>query len=182
MNVNFIKEIIPHTENNNLLVLINQIQSKHAVNFLLKSLFGKKIVLVTFTSPKKKFLDIFENNNFFIIDAYSNEKSEGEHFISLKNSNDLVQIQIAIKKAIQKIGNAIIIFDSLNILSIYNSPKDLGKFFHIFSNKMKLSNNSCIFFATENSVDDKTLDFAKQFFDKTFDFTKVAAYTIESKK
>lgn len=70
----------------------------------------------------------------------------------------------------------------MNTLSIYNSSKEIGKFIHIFSNKMKLSENNCIFIITKSSIDSEILDYAKQFCDQTFDFTQIATYTIENKK
>ncbi|MDD3084186.1 MAG: hypothetical protein PHP82_04130 [Candidatus ainarchaeum sp.] len=182
-NVNFIKEVIPNIENNNLLVIVNQNQIKESINFFLKNIINEqKIILVSFSEPAKNIFEKFDNKNFFIIDAFSNEKKEGQNFFGIKNQNDLVQIQIAIKKALQKIGkNTIIVFDSLSIISIYNSPKETGKFIYLFNNKMKLEKNSCIFFITENSVDEEIISFAKQFCDKTFDFSKIYSHTIQNK-
>ncbi len=183
VHANFIKEIIPNIENNNLLVITNQIQLKDSINFFLNELSQKneKIVFVTFNETAKNVLEKF-NKNIFVIDALSNQKEEGENYIVLKSSSDLIQIQIAIKKAIQKLGEkSVIIFDSLNIISIYNSPKEIGKFIYLFSNKMKLTNNSCVFFVAENSIEEETIDFAKQFCDKTYDFSKLSTYTIQSK-
>ena len=67
----------------------------------------------------------------------------------------------------------IVIFDSLNILSIYNSGIEIGRFIYFFTNKMKLENKSCIYLMTKDSIENDTIELAKQFCDKTYDFSEL---------
>ena len=69
--------------------------------------------------------------------------------------------------------NAIIIFDSLSILSIYNSQDEIGKFLYFFTNKIKLEDKSCIYLTAKNSIKPEIINLAKQFCDKTFDFSEL---------
>lgn len=184
-NVNFIKEVIPNLEKNNILIILNQKQLKDSIDYFLQNIniVDKKIVLVSFTTSEKELKNKIDQEKIFIIDAFSNERKEEKNFISLKNNNDLVQIQIAIKKALKKLGNnTIIIFDTLNVISLYNSSKEIKKFIYLFSNKTKLEENSCVFFITKDSIEKEIIDFTSQFCDKTFDFSKIFFHTIQTKQ
>ena len=56
----------------------------------------------------------------FVIDAFSRETQARQNFIPINNPADLTNIQIAIEKAEKSlVGKKIIIFDSINALSIY---------------------------------------------------------------
>jgi KaiC/GvpD/RAD55 family RecA-like ATPase len=181
-NTNFLKEVIANTKNNVSLVELNQSQVLEAIDFSLEHLLEEnKIILVSFLRSGEKILEKFKSNNLFVIDCFSEENEEEKRIIKLPTPNDLVRIQISIEKFQEKIdGETLIIFDSISLLTIYNSPKTIGKFFYYFSNKIKLKNNSGIFFVSTDN-EEETLEIIRQFFDKYYDFSDLYVEKIEAK-
>jgi KaiC/GvpD/RAD55 family RecA-like ATPase len=181
-NTNFLKEVIANTKNNVSLVELNQSQVLGAIDFILKHLLQEnKIILISFLKSGEKILEKFKSENLFVIDCFSEENSEEEKIIKLSNPNDLVRIQIAVEKFEEKINEeTIIILDSISLLTIYNSSQIIGKFIYYFSNKIKLENNSGIFFVS-TETDEETLELIRQFFDNDYDFSDLYVEKIEAK-
>ncbi len=169
---NFLKEVIANTTNKVNLVIINQKQFKTSIDYLLEKLLleqKNEIILVSFSQPGKEILNKFNSPKLHIIDAFS-EEEENEKIIYLKAGN-LTKLQIEIDELMKE--KSIVIFDSLGVLGLYNSAQDVGKFVYFFSNKIKLNNNSCIFVVVKESIDEETLNFAKQFCDRTYNFSEL---------
>ena len=181
--VPFMNEVITNVKDNVSLVILAQNQIKTSVDFLLEKLLHEQetIILVSFTSSAEDILTKYNNPNLFIIDAYSQKKIDSTNVISVNNSSNLTQIQIAIEKAKYKLEKkVIIIFDSLSVVAIYNTQKDLGKFIYLFSNKIKLIGDSAVYLTTIDTIEEEMLNLVKQFCDKNFDFSKIYVQEINS--
>jgi hypothetical protein len=179
----YLNEIVAHAKDKVMLITLNSKQINDSVDFFLKKLLitnDTNIILVSFLQPAQKVFEKFPTNKLFIVDCSENGKPI-DNAIIVRETNNITQIQIAIEKAFEKIGGkGIVIFDSLNILSIYNSGKEIERFIYFFTNKMKLTDNSCIYLITQNSTEKEIIEMAKQFCDKTFDFSKLYV-SIETK-
>ncbi len=79
-------------------------------------------------------------------------------------------------------ANKTIIFDSLSMLSVYNTERDLGRFIYYFSNKTRLNDDSCIFFAVKDAIEENVLVTAQQLCDKYYDYSNIFVESIEAVK
>ncbi len=183
--MNFLSEVISKKENNVSLILLNKNQLLNGTDYLLEKILTNEkdsIVLVSYLQSGEEILKKFHSGKLIIVDCFSENKKANEKVIFIKNPNSLTQLQISVEKAFEKLNSkGIVIIDSLSILSIYNSQKEIGKFIYYFTNKIKLGNNSGIYIATSDSVDEEVLDLAKQFCDKVYDFSKLFIQSIEAK-
>jgi archaellum biogenesis ATPase FlaH len=81
-------------------------------------------------------------------------------------------VQIAIEKSEkQLLGEKIILFDSINALTIYQKKENIAKFFHMFNNKVRLEGKTAVIFAVKDSTDPELIEYLKEFADKTFDYS-----------
>jgi KaiC/GvpD/RAD55 family RecA-like ATPase len=172
-SMTYLKELLVNMNRNVSLVLLNQKQFRSAIDFVLQSILEKDthVIFVSLTASGEEIIEKFNNPNLVVIDGFSEEKSDTEKIISIGNKNSLTRIQIAIEKASEE-KKPLIIFDSLSVLSIYN-PKDLAKFIYLFNNKLNLNDNTCIYFATKESIDEGTIETTRQFCDKFYDFSGI---------
>jgi hypothetical protein len=172
------KEPLIAFEKNVSFIVLNQKQLRPAIDFSINTILAKQkngVILLSFSENSGEIIRKINKNyveKLVIIDACSKETlSSTKNVIYVNNPSDLTSIQIAIEKA-QKIlvGEKTIIIDALNVLSIYNNKKVLGKFLHLFGNKTKLCENSAIIFTVKESTDKEILSLVKEFSDKSYDY------------
>ncbi len=177
INATFMKEAIATSDKKVTFVMLNQKQGKDAVEFTINALLNqmKKIVLIAFSKqPSESFRQIItQNDNISLIDC-SGSLNENPRTISIGNPSDLTSLQVALDKIDKEIaGPKTIIFDSVNMMAIYNKKDDFGRFIHLLSNKMRLKENSIIFFTTKESTNQNALDVMQELADKTYDYSSL---------
>jgi archaellum biogenesis ATPase FlaH len=173
-SVSYLKEVLVNLEKTVSLVLLNQKQFRTALDFVLGDIVKreKQVVFVSFTKSGDEIIRKFGSDNLTVIDGFSKEQRDTNNIIYIGNKTNLTNVQIAIEKVSGE-SEKIIVFDSLSVMSIYNSKRDLGKFVYLFNNKISLEGNTCLYFATKESIDEETVETVKQFCDKTYDFSDI---------
>ena len=181
-SVSYLKEVLVNLEQNVSIVLLNQKQFRTAIDFVLDDIVkkDKQVIFVSFTMSGEEIIRKFGEHNLIVIDCFSEEQRDTDNIVYIGNKTNLTKVQMAIEKASDK-KDKIIVFDSLSVMSIYNSKKDLGKFIYLFNNKISLEGNTCLYFATKDSIDEDTVETAKQFCDKTYDFSDIYISSIHVK-
>ena len=185
-NAFFMKEALVNIEKNVSFVELNQKQLKPAIEFTINSLLEKEKKMVILVSLTQSGEDILKSLNksysqrLLIIDGFSKkEESYIKNIIQISSAADLTGIQIAIEQAEEKLNyEKVIIIDSLNVMAIYNKENTLGKFLHMFSNKIRLNDDSSIILTIKESTDKEIIDLAKEFSDKTYDYSDLYASAI----
>ena len=185
MQANFLKEMLANIRGVNSLTILNQKQFLSSVeNTLAKLVETNKVIYISMTKSAE---DIFamtdQKDNLFVIDVFSREtifaNDVEPNVIYISNPANLTSIQIAIDKALKKFPNAIILFDSLGVLSVYSDEKLFQKFIYLFSNKMNLLGGSILFFAIKGSMNEEILSTVKQVCDKIYDFSELYITSVE---
>jgi len=184
MKANYLKEMLTNITGLNSLAIINQKQQDAAIKYSIeKILETKPLIFISMTMSAEEVLLLTEKKeNLIILDVFSKETTIGKanpnvNYIS--NPSNLTSIQIAVDKAFQKFPDAIILFDSLGVLSVYSNEKLFQKFIYLFNNKMNLMSKSVLYFAVKGSMDDEILSTVKQFCDKIYDFSELYISSVE---
>lgn len=187
--VSFMKEVFADAYGNVSIVMLNQRQVKAVVDYTVKNFLSDvntSLIFVSLTQPASEILSLVPDTmqkNMFIIDGFSNTNNLAEkekNVMYIETPANLTGMQIGIEKATEVLpGKKIIIIDSIGALAANNPKKTLGKFLYIFTNKIKLQERSLIIFATAESIDSASLDLAKQFSDKTYDFSLLYISSID---
>ncbi len=177
MNATFMKEALSGADKKVTFVMLNQKQEKDTIEFTINALLNqmKKIVLIAFSKqPSDSFRKMIEqNDNISLIDC-SGSIETGTRTQSIRNPSDLTSLQVALDKIDQEIkGPKTIIFDSVNMMAIYNNKEDFGRFIHLLSNKMRLKENSLIFFTAKESTSQSALEVMQELADKTYDYSNL---------
>jgi len=181
----FLKEGLSTINGNCTLIVLNQKQLRPSITFALKTIITDEkdpIILISASESGERVLKEVNSEKLSIVDVFSREKTginKENTIYQVDNPSNLTSIQIGIEKFSKKEEKEIIIFDSISILSIYNSPQNIGKFFYLFSNKAKLQGNSILLFATKETISEEALDMIKQFCDKVFDYSGLFISSIE---
>jgi len=137
---------------------------------------GEKGVCVTVNKSSfdlDKVLDRegIERENLVYVDAVTemidSVKLKGKQAVYLESPSDLVDLSIAIEKAVKKlgIGKKFVIVDSLTTLLVYNNEESVEKFTHALSQKIGDWEIQGIFLATD-STSKEFIDTLSQFCDK----------------
>jgi len=94
-------------------------------------------------------------------------KLKGKQAVYLASPSDLVDLSIAIEKAVKKLGNEkkFVIVDSLTTLLVYNNEVSVEKFTHSLSQKIGEWEIQGVFLATD-STSKEFIDTLSQFCDK----------------
>ncbi len=186
MRANFLKEVFIEFEGKASLAVINQMQMQDAIEYTIAKVLEKKpLIYVSLTKNAHEVMQMVSESkkNVFVIDIFSRETTYlngiEPNIIYINNPANLTSIQIAVEKALKKFPEGIILFDSLGVLSIYNSEKLFEKFIYLFNNKMNLNNNTVLFFVVKNSINENILSSVKQFCDKTYDFSGLYVDSME---
>ena len=171
------KEPIAGSDKAVTLVIINQKQLKEALSFTLNTYLAqqKTVVAVALSTGPKEILKMVPEplkKKIFIIDCFSQQAAEEKNIIFAGSPADLTNIQVALDSIEKEIvSEKVIIFDSVNVLSVYSSKEVFGKFMHLFSNKMLLKGNTTMLFTSKDATDEEILSMVKEFADKTYDFS-----------
>ena len=177
-NVFFMKEPIANAENNVSLITLTQKQLKPALSLTISTCLAqeqKSIILVSLTQEGKEIMNSIPEKKLGrikVIDAFSKDGKPDANIAIINNPADLTNIQIAIEKAEHSLpGKKILIIDALNVFSIYMKNEALGKFIHIFTNKIRLEEKTAMLFTVKESTDPELLDTLTEFADKTYDYS-----------
>jgi len=187
-NVSYIKEAVANASQNISLILLNQKQIKDALNFVINNFLAqqKTMVIVALSmSPTDIIQMIPQNNkkNVYIVDCFSQQATATDNIINAGSPSDLTNIQVVLDLIEKKNNkNKIIIFDSISVLAVYNNNENLGRFLHLFTNKMLLHENTTLFFASKDAIEEDTLKMAKEFSSKVYDYSGLAISSIEEAK
>jgi hypothetical protein len=185
MQTSYLKEVWGEFRGINTLTVLNQKQFSDSINNTISKVIETNNVI--FISMTKSAEDVFamtqEKEKLFVIDVFSRESSFANgiesNIIYISNPANLTRIQIAVDKALKKFPDAIILFDSLGVLSIYSDERLFQKFIYLFSNKMNLIGGSILFFAVKGTMDEEILSTLKQFCDKTYDYSELYVESVE---
>jgi archaellum biogenesis ATPase FlaH len=184
-SVSFLKEGLSTIKGNCTLILVNQKQLRPSIDFSIQTLLNDEkepLILISASENGEVIAKQNTQGKFSIVDVFSREKNgfnKEKNVYFVDNPSNLTSIQIGIQKFSEKEEHRIIMFDSVSILSIYNSPENIGRFFYLFSNKVKLKGDSIILFATKESISEESLEMIKQFCDKVFDYSELFISSIE---
>lgn len=138
--------------------------------------FGAKGICVTVNKSSFDLDKVLEREgipreNLTYIDAVTqmidSVKLKGKQSVYLESPGDLVELSMAIEKAIKKLGHdkKFIIVDSLTTLLVYNTEVSVEKFTHSLSQKIGEWEIQGIFLATD-STSKQFIDTLSQFCDK----------------
>ncbi|OQA30430.1 MAG: hypothetical protein BWY55_00885 [archaeon ADurb.Bin336] len=179
----FLKEVIANSEKKSSLVILSNKQMKSSLFGLIKEYSEKNkiVIIVSFFTPISEIRKIFGGQNIYFADCTQNNEELDDKVVLTTNPSDLTGIMVAIDLVEKKVaGNKVIIFDALNIMEAYNEYKKIGRFLHALSNKTKLRGNTLVLITEKVSTDPKTIDLAKQFSDKNYDYSSLFISTIAS--
>ena len=135
---------------------------------IIKENSNKNIIIVTTNKPADMILneikeEKIETQNLFFIDTISkyigkNELTQSDSIIYIDDPANLTEIGIVTKLGIEKIsGEKVLIFDSLTTLSLYNSSKNIARFYNFFFQLARVNNIETIIIALESDMDKKAL-------------------------
>jgi hypothetical protein len=175
INAAFMKEALATSEKKVTFVMLNQKQGKDTIEFTINALLNqmKKVVLIAFSKqPSESFKQLIAQNDSISLIDCSGNLTQTPRAISIGNPSDLTSLQVALDKIDNEIsGTKTIIFDSVNIMAIYNKKDDFGRFIHLLSNKMRLKENSIIFFTAKESTNQSAMEIMQELSDKTYDYS-----------
>jgi len=187
--VSFMKEVFANANQNVSLVLLNQKQFRPAANYLIEELLSAPTSSLVYVSLTENAENVFSQvldtakKRLFIVDGVSTkplQERSGPGAEYIDSPANLTGMQIGIERGIEALkGKRTVVIDSLGALAAYTPKKEFGKFLYLFTNKMKLDDKTLILIATTDSIDADTLDFAKQFSDKIYDFSALYISSIE---
>ena len=183
-NTFFMKEPIAFSAKAVTLVTLNQKQLKEAISFSIKEYLTlqKIIIFVTLATPLeelKKIVPEESKKKVFIVDCFSNKESKEKNVFFAVAPSELTNIQVEIETIEkQKPGEKAIIFDALNVLAIYNNKDDLGRFFHLLTNKMLLKENTTLILNSKDATDEEIVSMLKGFCSKSYDFSDMLINSI----
>ncbi len=129
---------------------------------------GKKIIIINTNKPADMILnDMKKENlktqNIFFIDTISKyvgkQDTNQDNIVYIDDPANLTEIGIVVKLSVEKIkGEKMLIFDSLTTLSLYNSSKNLIRFYNFFFQLSRLNQIDTIVIALESDIDKEILN------------------------
>jgi hypothetical protein len=173
----FMKIAIENADTKISLITLNQKQLSAALTQTITAFLAQKDTSIIFIVLTKEGMDtanafIEKKQKIILIDAFSKEEPKNDLTYMINNPSDLTNIQIAIEKAEHSLpGKKIILFDALNVFSIYLKNEIIGKFIHRFANKILLEEKTAILFTIKESTDPDLLETLKEFPSKNYDFS-----------
>jgi len=182
-NTFFLKEVIANAEKKVSFLMLSGKQIKDTLLGLINeyTLKSKVIIVVSFFTPISEIKNIYGGKNIYFVDCtQSNEKQE-DNRILVTNPSDLTGIMVFIDSIDKNVaGEKLILFDSLNMMEVYNEQKKTGRFMHALSNKIRLRENTLILLTIKDSTESKTIELFKQFSDKSYDYSSLYISAITS--
>jgi len=182
-NTFFLKEVMANATKKVSFVMLSGKQIKDTLLGLIKeySLKNKVIIVVSFFTPISEIQSIYGGKNIHFIDCTQTNEKQEENTILTTNPSDLTGIMVSIDLIDKNVpGEKIILFDSLNMMEVYNEQKKIGRFMHSFSNKVRLGENTLILMTIKDSTENKTIELFKQFSDKSYDYSSLYISAIAS--
>ena len=182
-NTFFLKEVMANAQKKVSFVMLSAKQIKETLFGLIKeySMQQKVIIVVSFFTPISEIKSVFGGGHIYFVDCtQGNENLESDNML-VTNPADLTGIMVFIDSIDQNVpGEKIILFDSLNMMEVYNEQKKIGRFMHSFSNKIRLRENTLILMTVKDSTENKTIELFKQFSDKSYDYSSLFISAIAS--
>lgn len=138
---------------------------------------GLKGIYVTVNKPYGVMRDMLEEvdidaSNMFFIDAVSKDSGvaeavDADNVMYLESPKHLTDISIVMSEAVEQFGDEdkFIFFDSLSVLSIYNSQNTVAKFAHYLTGKMRSWDVVGVIISVKEDTDDQLLARLTQFCD-----------------
>jgi len=166
------------------LITLNQKQLKDAISFAIHEYLTtqKIIILVSLSTPFEeiqKMIPQEAKNKVFVIDCFSNRQITQNNVIFAGSPSELTNIQVGIETIEKQMpGEKVIIFDALNVMAVYNNPNELGRFFHLLTNKMMLKGNTTIILNSKDATEEEILSMIKSFCDKSYDYSDMIINSI----
>ncbi|MCL4362451.1 MAG: hypothetical protein QW194_03285 [Candidatus Micrarchaeaceae archaeon] len=129
----------------------------------------KDIIIITTNKPANMILNEIRQEkikvqNLFFIDTISKylgktDINQNDNVVYIDDPANLTEIGIVAKLSIEKIkGKKMLIFDSLTTLSLYNSSKNLVRFYNFFFQLSRLNQIETIIIALESDIDKEILN------------------------
>ncbi|MEI7961660.1 MAG: hypothetical protein WCI04_04975 [archaeon] len=180
----FMKEPISASLKLVSLITLNQKQLKDAISFAIHEYLTtqKIIILVSLSTPFEeiqKMIPQEAKNKVFVIDCFSNRQITQNNVIFAGSPSELTNIQVGIETIEKQMpGEKVIIFDALNVMAVYNNPNELGRFFHLLTNKMMLKGNTTIILNSKDATEEEILSMIKSFCDKSYDYSDMIINSI----
>jgi KaiC/GvpD/RAD55 family RecA-like ATPase len=136
---------------------------------IIKENDNKSIIIVTTNKPADMILneineEKIKTQNLFFIDTISKyigkkELPENDNVVYIDDPANLTEIGIVTKLGIEKItGEKVLIFDSLTTLSLYNSSKNVVRFYNFFFQLARVNDIETIIIALESDIDKEALN------------------------
>ncbi|EEZ92832.1 MAG: hypothetical protein BJBARM4_0541 [Candidatus Parvarchaeum acidiphilum ARMAN-4] len=136
---------------------------------IIKENDNKSIIIVTTNKPADMILneineEKIKTQNLFFIDTISKyigkkELPKNDNVVYIDDPANLTEIGIVTKLGIEKItGEKVLIFDSLTTLSLYNSSKNVVRFYNFFFQLARVNDIETIIIALESDIDKEALN------------------------
>ncbi|PIN99167.1 MAG: hypothetical protein COT90_00800 [Candidatus Diapherotrites archaeon CG10_big_fil_rev_8_21_14_0_10_31_34] len=159
--------IIPEEKYQNTLMMLLEQLEKEKKNICFVSANKTKDALEKELKEKK-----ISTEKIFFVDCVSKSISKGKISWSdektqyIDNPTSLTQISLAIFKLMENTKIDFLVLDSINTLLIYNEEKEILKFVHHTTAKLKANNITGIFTSLKEGINEKSLKNFSQFVDK----------------
>ena len=163
----------------NIILIIPDEKYKETITNLIKELVGlKKTVCFVSVNKTKNALEKelkekkVSTEKVYFVDCVSKSISKGrvkwsdEKTQYIDNPTSLTQMSLAIFNLFERVKIDFFVLDSINTLLIYNTEKDILKFVHHTTGKLKESSQSGIFVFLKQETNEKLLKEFAQFTDK----------------
>lgn len=178
------KEVLLNPDKSASFVILNQKQLREAFLYATNAFLAKKktVVLIGLSISPADILAVVPPllaQNLFIIDCFLGQEMQIENIIKANGPGELTSIQVALETVEKKHpAEKVVIMDALNVLGVYNNKQTLGRFLHLFTNKMLLNGNTTIIFTVKEATDEGIISMAKEFSAKSYDFSEITLASI----
>jgi len=94
-------------------------------------------------------------------------EKEPDNCLFLESPEQITSLSMTINQAIKLIpGDKVVLFDSLNVLLIYNSEQTIGKFSNFIINRLRTKDVDAILIALDSDMDKKIIKTVESFVDE----------------
>ena len=176
LNKNF-KEKIPNVTNlkksssisESILIEMKNDRYKESRISLMKRFIkpNKNAIYVSFNNSaldlKKEFGKIVNTNNLFFVDGIGKGKSNDKRIQFLQGPSSLTELSIVISNLISKNNIDYVIFDSLPLFFINNSPNLVEKFIHYINSKLNEKKVSSLIITLDDEKSKRFTETISQF-------------------
>ncbi len=166
-------------KNQNIILIVPEEKYQNTIQALLKELVSAKktIVFISVNKTKKALEKELKENKIstekiYFVDCVSKSISKGKISWSdeknqyVDNPTSLTQISLAVFKLFDQTKMDYLVLDSINTLLIYNEEKEVLKFVHHTTGKLKENNKTGVFVYLKEEMNQTLLKKFSQFSDK----------------